>query len=149
MVLPTVDEFAARVFALGRGALMFKVDLQRACRQIYVNPVDVPLLGFWWDESFYFDQVLPMGMRSSAYICQWVTSALVALHAAAGFDLRNYIDDLASAEAAERARRSFDLLINNLTRLRIVESQQTTPPTNLHGILGGRLRFRNLDDFRH
>ena len=41
---PSVDTFTDRLRQLGRGALMHKIDLSRAFRQLKVDPADYPLL---------------------------------------------------------------------------------------------------------
>lgn len=45
---------------------MAKTDIKDAFRIIPVNPADYHLLGFSWDNEFYFDKCLPMGASSSS-----------------------------------------------------------------------------------
>ena len=45
---PTVDDFTERLLYLGRGALMYKIDLARAFRQLKVDPLDYPRLCLKW-----------------------------------------------------------------------------------------------------
>ena len=45
---------------------MFKRDLKRAYRQIPVDPGDIHVLGYKWDNKLYFDTALPMGLKSAA-----------------------------------------------------------------------------------
>jgi hypothetical protein len=66
-----VDDAVKLVKSKGRGALMAKVDLKDAYKQIAVRPKDWPLLGSTWinddnEVEYYFDTVLPFGGRSSA-----------------------------------------------------------------------------------
>ena len=60
----------------GPDCLIFKKDLKRANRQIPICPGDLHLVGFNWNNSLFVDRVLPMGLRSSAQICQRVTTAV-------------------------------------------------------------------------
>ena len=93
LTYPTIDSFATIVKAVGPGALVYKRDLCRAYHQIWTDPFDVLYQGFYWQEAFYFDTVLGMGSTSSAYICQWVTSALAHIHNSWGALCTNYLDD--------------------------------------------------------
>ena len=59
-----------------RKCLLFKRDLKRTYRQIPVDVTDVPLLGYAFEDQYYFDLFLSMGLRSAAQICQRVTNAI-------------------------------------------------------------------------
>ena len=52
----SVDDVAARVMGLGRGALMAKFDLKSAYRQVPVHPDDRWLLGMDWNGKLYVAQ---------------------------------------------------------------------------------------------
>ena len=67
---PEVDDFAFHIFSLGKGCMMFKIDLSRYFRQLPLDSGDYSLLGYIIDGKIYFDKVLPMGMRSAPYIAQ-------------------------------------------------------------------------------
>lgn len=64
LTFPKTDDFALTIFQLGKGCLMFKVDLSRYFRQIPLDPADYSLIGYVINGQIYFDKVLPMGMRS-------------------------------------------------------------------------------------
>ena len=46
LTFPKTDEFAFRIFTLGPGCPMFKVDLSRYFRQIPLDPGDYSLMGY-------------------------------------------------------------------------------------------------------
>ena len=98
LTFPKVDDFAVRIFILGKGCMMFKVDLSRYFRQLPLDPGDNSLIGCVIDGNIYFDTVLPMGMRSAPYITQRVTNAIAYLHRQMEFFLLNYVDDFVGAE---------------------------------------------------
>ena len=51
------------------------------------------------EEGHYFvDRVLPMGLKSSAFICQSVTNAVRFIAKKHDISLINYLDDFAGAE---------------------------------------------------
>ena len=56
--------------SLGLGCLLYKYDLKKAHRQFPVDPKDYHLLGYTWDNQFYFDTVLTLDLRSAAMACQ-------------------------------------------------------------------------------
>eukprot|EP00117_Sycon_ciliatum_P020140 scpid38648/ scgid18029/ len=64
----SVDNICDHVKRVGPGALLTKVDLRHAFRLIPVHPDDWPLLGMCWGGKFYFDTVLPFGLRSSPFL---------------------------------------------------------------------------------
>ena len=78
------DDFAFRIYQLGTGCYMFKIDLCRYFRQIPLDPRDYYLI--------YFDKVLPIGLRSAPYIAQRITNAIKCLHSQLAFFLLNYVD---------------------------------------------------------
>lgn len=49
----------------GQGALVAKTDIRDAFRIIPIHPDDYNLLGFSWDNKFYYDKCLPIGAISS------------------------------------------------------------------------------------
>ena len=47
---------------------MSKLDIKSAFRNIPVHPSDWKLLGMKWNGLYYFDTVLPFGLRSAPYL---------------------------------------------------------------------------------
>ena len=110
MKYPSVDNLIERVMTRGKGTLMFKRDLKRAYRQIPVDPGDLHLLGYYFDEAYYFDFVLPMGLRSSAYICQRITDAIRFICKDLGQVVVNFLDDFAGANLGSTAWYEYQML---------------------------------------
>jgi len=67
---------AAEVHNLGKGALMGKMDIQQAYRNITMAPKDRRLLGILWQVKVYIDTVLPFGLCSASLIFLAVANAL-------------------------------------------------------------------------
>ena len=63
-----IDEAVALVISTGVGAYMAKMDVKSAFRLIPVRKEDWNLLGYCHDNQYYFDLVLPFGLRSSPAI---------------------------------------------------------------------------------
>ena len=134
---PTVDQIAELIVQKGRGCLIYKCDLKRAYRQFPVDPRDYPLLGYSWNNAFFFDVVLPVGLRPAALACQRVTSAVVFVCETRGYDLLNYLDDFMGIEPACTAQEAFQYLRFLLRDLGLVEStNKACPPGTRRTCLG-------------
>jgi hypothetical protein len=60
----------------GPGSQMIKLDLEQGFRHIPIRPSDWPLLGYWWEGSFYYELFLMFGLRSAPYIFNLFSEAL-------------------------------------------------------------------------
>ena len=90
----TVDEVARLATELGEGALLAKVDIESAYRQIPVHPQDRPLQAMQWDGDVFVDPMLPFGLRSAPKIFNAVADALTWHLEQAGIPcIRHYLDD--------------------------------------------------------
>ena len=90
----------------GKGCLLFKKDLRRYYRQIGIDFGDASLVGFSFNGQIYFDKVLSMGLKSSAFIAQHVKNA-VKYVCKVHVSIENYLDDLAGAETPDKAWKSY------------------------------------------
>ena len=134
---PRIDDFALRIYQLGKNCRMFKIDLSRFFRQLPLDPGDYSLIGYIIDGKVYFDKVLPMGMRSAPYIAQWVTNAIAHIHRKLEFFLLNYVDDFVGAEFKERIWEAYEALMALLKELRVDTSKEkVVPPTTWLEFLG-------------
>ena len=61
----TVDDVIQHVVQLGKGALMFKVDIKHAFRLIPVHGDDWSIHCMVWCDKYFVDKALPFGLRSS------------------------------------------------------------------------------------
>ena len=111
---PTIDTLAERIQKLGPGCKIWKIDLSRYFKQIPICPHDYSLVGVHWWGLLFFDQVMPMGLCSAAYVCQRMTNAITYIHRKMGYWSINYLDDFGSAELAEKAWDSFQAMRNLL-----------------------------------
>ena len=108
--LPTPDMLARRMLQLGRGCLLYKIDLSRAYRQIRSDPLDWPLLGIQWQGQTYLDTAIPFGLRHGASACQRTSEAIAAYECDAwGLP---YIDDTAGAALPDMADDHYQGTLN-------------------------------------
>jgi len=104
---PTIDSIVSAVVQSGNGCLLYKRDLCKAYRQFPVDPHDYNLLGYHWQNNFYFDTVLTMGLRSAAMACQRSTSAVTWIFSRTGRYLFNYLDDFMGVSDVSSALQDF------------------------------------------
>ena len=81
----SVERVCQMVMRVGKGAHIYKRDLRQAYRQIPVDPRDYRYLGFYWRNSFYFDNTLAMGQRNAAMACSRSTDAVMYMHTQDGY----------------------------------------------------------------
>ena len=72
----SIDDAVRLIRRTGRGCALAKTDIQNAFRLIPVSPSDYNLLGIRWQNQFYFDKNLAMGLSSSCKIFECFSSAL-------------------------------------------------------------------------
>ena len=116
---------------------LFKRDLRRAYRQLWMCPSSIMALGFCHKGKLYFDVALSMGSRSAAYCCQRTTNGITYVYQKMGYDDVNYLDDLGAAEEESRAEEAYDCLGWILDSIGIQESKEkATPPAYIIVFLG-------------
>lgn len=102
------DDACDIIKQLGQGALLCKLDVEAAYKQVPVRPQDWPLLGFKWCDEWYYERVLPFGLKSSCRL--WELFAL-ALHHFFSVDLGiqclvHYVDDFLLAFPAQQTKEA-------------------------------------------
>ena len=136
---PGIDVLVRLIRRKGRGCLLFKKDLWKCYRQIYMDPGSILWLGFVVDNKHYFDVVLSMGLRIVCYIAQRISNALIYLYKRLSFEGINYLDDLGGAEVRRLANRAFQALGQLLDSLWIREAEnKACPPATVMIFLGIR-----------
>ena len=137
LTYPKVDDLVNIIKIKGRHCLLFKRDLKRAYRQIWIDPGDASLLGYSFNGQFYWDKVLSMGLRSAALICQKVTNSINYMCQILGILIINYLDDLAGADSAESANKCYFELGKILEHCGLEEaSEKACPPNTVMTCLG-------------
>jgi hypothetical protein len=118
--LTSFDDGTALVVAVGRGALMSKIDIRAAYRCIPVRPEDWHLLGMRWRDFFYYEKCLPFGLSSSCALWEeYATAAEWIIKSLGVKSLVHYIDDtlLVSPAGLERATKIMQLVLRTLAAL--------------------------------
>ena len=109
-----------------------------------MDPKDYHLLGYTWDNEFYFDTVLTMGLHSAAMACQRSTSAVSWISQQQGRSLFNYLDGFIGVSLSNTATADFDALKDLLASLGLQEStDKSCPPLPVMICLGVQLDTNN------
>ena len=64
----TIDTAISIIQNIGQGCFMSKLNIKSAFCNIPVHPSDWKLLGMKWNSLYFFDTVLPFGLRSAPYL---------------------------------------------------------------------------------
>jgi hypothetical protein len=142
LTYPKVDDLTCLINDKARGqelpVLLFKTDLSRAYRQLYLDPRDINLLGYQWKDAIYIDVTYPFGIRSAAINCQRVTNTATAIyHRLYGNKIINYLDDLAGCETQERASDAYHKLLQLMEELGLeLSPDKSQPPATQMVFLG-------------
>ena len=64
----SIDDVVECILQKGRGAMLAKMDIKQAYRNIPVHPEDRALLGMKWQGRAFADKVLPFGLQSAPII---------------------------------------------------------------------------------
>ena len=133
----SIDDVAARVVRLGRGALMAKFDLKSAYRNIPVHPDDRWLLGMVWEDKLFLDTALPFGLRSAPIIFNAVAEALSRKDGVKEVD--HYLDDfsLVGPPQSTACQEDLDTALGTCSRVGFpVAGEKTEGPVTRITLLG-------------
>ena len=134
---PSVDDLVRIIREKGQGCHLYKRDLSRAYRQLYIDPGDYNLLGFSWRNQLYIDIVEVFGLRSAALACQRTTNAVTFIYQNLGYNCVNFLDDFGGCDTPDRAMEAFEGLGQLLYDLGLTEAQhKAVPPAPTMVFLG-------------
>ena len=114
---PTIDHVVEKIRQYGSDALLFKVDLQRAFRNLRVDPANYHLLGLSWRQQTYVDIAMPFGFRQGAASCQMCTDAIVYLMWSQKIWVMANLDDIVGVVKPHQASNAFLTLTHLLQHL--------------------------------
>ena len=132
--LPSAWDLRDRIVQQGKGCLMWSRDIARAYKQLRSCPLDYPLLGIRWKAQLYLDISISFGIRYGAKAMQGTTTAVTDILRCEGYDVLNYIDDLAGVHKDEdKALAAYNRTAELLAELGLVEAKDkaTAPSTTM------------------
>ena len=138
LTYPSIDSITNSLVKLGPAALIYKVDISRAFRQIKIDPRDIDLLGLKFQNQYFIDRSVPFGYRNGSQIFQRCTDAIRFTMQQHGFPhLFNYIDDLIYTGLPSNINDSFQFLLKLLQELGLdISQKKLVPPSTSVVCLG-------------
>ena len=134
---PTVDLVVEKIREMGPKSLLFKVDLQRAFRNLRIDPLDYPLLGLKWKENTCIDVALAFGFKNGAAACQLCTDVITHTLRRQKIWLMNYLDDYIGISQPHQANTHFHSLLNLLDQVGLpVNRNKVEAPNSVITCLG-------------
>ena len=117
---------------------MAKMDLKSAFRQIPVHPSDWNLLGLTWQDQFYFEKVLPFGLRSAPFLFNQVGAAIEWIMRKHGAEfLIRYLDDFLCFGRAAECFKAKSIMLEVCQSLNVpVNPEKTVGPATRMEFLG-------------
>ena len=125
----SVEDATKSIQRLGRGCFMAKTDVKSAFRIIPIHPADYPLLGIPWNNMYYFDPALAMGLSSCCAIFESFSTALewVSLNFFDASAVLHILDDfLFIAKTKEQCARDLQNFILMCDYLRVPLASEKT-----------------------
>ena len=114
---PTVDCITDHLCTLGKDALIYKIDLARAFRQLPVDPYDYNLLTLKWKKGYFCDVYTPFGHSGGSLTCSRITGLFRYLAYKHGFTTYTYVDDVIGIGLPVVAKEGFSYMTNLLEEL--------------------------------
>ena len=74
--LPTIDDIVSELKELGDGALLAKIDVDRAFRNLRVDPADTLKFGIKWDNEYFLDSGIAFGWVHGRSAFQMVSDTI-------------------------------------------------------------------------
>ena len=143
---PTVDDAVEKVLKLGSGALLAKVDIEHAYRNV---PVHLLLLAMQWAGKIYLDTVLPFGLRSAPKIFSALADALEWILLQAGVTMvLHYLDDFLTMgqKGSDQCAHNLDIMKKVCVLLGFpLKVEKIDGPTAVIIFLGILLDTQNLE----
>ena len=123
LTFPTVDDITKQLKSIGRGALIYKVDVSRAFRHVKIDPGYFDLLGLEW-QGVYVDTCVPFGTRHGSQIFQHLSDAVRYMMRQKGFLMVDYIDDYVGMGVPSVAWASYSALTDLMGELGLTISDK-------------------------
>ena len=142
--LPTIDDIVSELNELGNGALLGKIDVARAFRNLRVDPADALKFGIKWDNKYILDSGITFGWVHGRSAFQMVSDAVTYVMAKRHHKILAYIDDYIIIAPHETANQAFDELHQLLSDLGLpINKKKVSVPCRALTCLGICV---NLDD---
>ena len=111
--------------------MIYKIDISRAFRQIKVDPGDIDLLGFKFENKYFLDLSVAFGYRNGSQIFYRCTDLRFIMSQHGFHHLHNYIDDLIYTGLPSEIHASYNFLQHLLSQLGLdISIKKVVPPVH-------------------
>ena len=131
LCFPTVDNILDSIRGVQGTAMLAKIDVARAFRNLRVDSVDAYKFGIKWNNKYCLDVALAFGWFHGSASFQMMSDAIlhIFLHIFA------YIDDFIIVSEENDAMRHYHALFDLFTELGLPMNQnKLSPPTRTHAL---------------
>ena len=111
---PSIDLILEKIKEVGPQAALYKVDLERAYRNLRIDPLAYPLFGFKKGDVTYVDVSVAFGLKIRAAACQMCTDVIAHALRKQGAWITNYLDDYIGVATVDKAQSHYNALLNLL-----------------------------------
>ena len=123
-----MDLITAELKHLGRGDLLYKIDVNREFSHVRIDPGDYDLLGLEWHDA-YMATCLPFGTRHDSQIFQCLRDTVNYIMHQRGFCVLGYIDDYIRMGIPDVVHPSFASLFKLMNDLGLtISDSKLVPP---------------------
>ncbi len=140
MAYVKIDQVVEHLLSLPPGALMAKIDIRHAYRNVPVHPDDRHLLAMQWQNEILIDKVLPFGLRSAPLIFTAIADALQWIIEQKGaHPIFHYLDDYITIGPPDSTQCSHNLHVLKQTCDDLgvpLEASKSEGPTSCITFLG-------------
>ena len=135
-----ISDAITAIKQLGLQSHLCKTDIRSAFRILCVSPQDYELLGFKWENKYYFDRCLPVGCRTSCKIFEEFSSALewIAVNKLGISGMVHVLDDFLIIEASKQeAVVKFKKFLQMCEEIGVpLSNEKTVLPTQIIDFVG-------------
>ena len=71
-----IDNAVQGILRFGQGCFLAKTDIESAFRLFPFRPSDYELFGMYWEGGYYYDKVLPFGLRTAPFLFNLLSDAI-------------------------------------------------------------------------
>ena len=134
---PSVDDILESIRAVQGTAMLAKIDVARAFRNLRVDPVDTVKFGIKWGKKFYLDVALAFGWVHGSASFQMTSDAILYIMRHHNCRIFAYIDDFIIVLQENDAEHHYQALFDLFMELGLPMNQdKLSPPTRTLTCLG-------------
>ena len=134
---PSIDDIVREICSHKDDAVIAKIDVARAFRNLRVDPADAIKLGISWGNDVYIDAAVAFGWVHGSAAFQRVSDAVTFIMANVGVKMFAYIDDYIIVSSKASGDAHFRRLASLLTELGLPSNlDKQTPPCRKLTCLG-------------